>query len=159
MTSSIPAAITNLLAKATQAISGVTGAIVADGWTDQIAPVMFGIGSPMPPFFEGEQTPIEGQPEWAGLGNIYLQEDFVVPCYIYAGAGGVDTSDIRATAFAIWDVFLPLLKADTSLGGALQMGRDAALGTFTVSGPRSAEEAQGGRYCLIRFDVHCQNLY
>lgn len=161
MTSAVPAAIDYLIGLAQQAVTGVSGAVVADGWTHQESPTMFGVGIAAPPFFEAEaQSETQGNPQWVGLGNIYLEEDFAIPCYIYVGEGGTDNSTVRTKAFAIWDAFLPTLKttAGLTLGGALKQGRNADVSGFAIRGPRTAAEAEGGRYCLIQFSIHCQNL-
>lgn len=156
--SSIPAAVDYLVGLATQAVVGIPGAVVADGWTDERSGAMFGVGTDAPPFFEGESTTIEGPPSWAGLGAKRIEEDYTIPCYIYVGIGGVDNRAVRASAFSVWDAFLPLVIADLTLGGALKGGRYAEITTLGAQGPKTPEEAQGGRYCLIRFSVHCRSL-
>ena len=120
---------------------------------------MFGIGATVPPFFPTEsQTAIDGQPTLHGIGSTRVQEDFTITNYIYAGTGGVDNTIVRDMAFSVWNAFLPLFMADLTLGGALAVGRYAEIARFSASGPRDATEAEGGRYCLIQFDVHAQNL-
>lgn len=157
-TSAIPGAYTHLLTLAGTATQNIAGAVVADGWTDKRSHTMFGVGADVPPFFETIATGVEGRPHWAGVGAKGVNEDFVIPCYIYLGKGAADNSTVRAAAFAIWDAFLVLLIADLSLGGALTGGRYAEIEDLNSSGPRTSSEAEGGRYCLITFNVHCTNL-
>jgi hypothetical protein len=65
---------------------------------------------------------------------------------------------VRLAAFVIWDAFITLFVADPTLGGALAGGHWADLTALRVSSPNRPEDAQGGRYCLIRFGVHCTSL-
>lgn len=156
--SSIPGAVDYLVGLAGQAVTGVTGAVVADGWTDERSGTMFGIGADAPPFFEGQSTTIEGAADWHGLGAKRVEETFTIPGYIYVGIGGVNNQTVRDEAFAIWDTFLPLVIADPALGGALKGGRIAAIAQRSSLGAGTPDEAQGGRYCLIRFAVRCNSV-
>ena len=156
MTSSVPAVFDQLLALGTAATFGLPGAVIADGWSDDISGTMFGVGSETPPFLEGGQaTNVDGVANRMAMGALDALEDYTIPGYIYIGQGGVDNSAVRADAFAVWDAFFDLFNADPTLGGALN--DYANLARFSATGPRSAEEAQGGRYCLIQFWIRCQH--
>lgn len=151
MTSQIPAATTHLFNLAKRSVVGEDGAVVHDGWTDERSSVMFGISVQAPPFFEAEeQAAIQAFPQWVGIGPPFMDEDFIIPGYIYVGVGGTDYPAVRTRAFAIWDKFVPLIRADLTLGGTVYI---AEIPSLTARGPRSHEEAQGGRYCLIQFGI------
>lgn len=159
MPTSIPAAFDYLLGLGAQATAGVPRAVVADGWSDSIDRVMFGVGAAGPPFFDQEaaDTQVSGTPSWAGMPK-QAQEDYTVPQYIYVGIGGTDLRSARLLACQIWDAWFPLFLADLSLGGALRGRQGAELSSLTGSSPRSADEAAGGRYYLLQFPVRCQSL-
>lgn len=153
--SSIPAAFTALVALGHTAVTGIGGAVVADGWPDSVSPTMVGIGSEAPPFMAtGQTNNVEGTPARIALGAIDVLEDYTIPGYVYVGQGGVNDSDVRAAAFAIWDSFFDGFNADPTLG---VLNIWAKVAKFIVNGPRTPEEAQGGRFCLIQFWIQCQN--
>lgn len=158
--SSIPAAIDYLLTLAQQAATAVgVGTIVSDGWPAGIGESMFGVGADRPPeTVDGSQA--AGLLNYRDLGARTVDETYGVPCYIYSGSGGTSQSTVRLASFALWNAFFPLLRADLTLGGALGNGNNyARISDFGIEGPKSAEEAGSGRYCLLTFTVVCENRY
>lgn len=159
MSSSIPAAIDYLLGLANQAAVVVAvGTVVTDGWPDELGTSMFGVGATRPPDTD-VGTQAAGSLNYRDLGARVVDETYGVPCYIYSAAGS-SQSVLRIASFALWEAFFPLLRADLTLGGALANGNNyARIADFGIEGPKSAEEAGSGRYCLLTFTVTCENRY
>lgn len=158
MGSSIPPVIDYLTTLATTATQQASEPdwIVADGWPASLGERMFGVGSDRPP--EGGQgSEVEGSVQWKGLGGYTVEEDYDVPCWVYSGAGGTDTAACRRSAFALWDLWFPLFRADLTFGGLLVL--PASITAFRAETTKSPEEAKTGRYCLILFNVSIQNRY
>jgi hypothetical protein len=156
--SGIPAAIDYLVGLGNQLKESgdFPGLVVNDGWPGAMAPLMYTVGADRPPT-EPQGTQADGSASWKGLGNLTVEENFGVPGYIYSATGGAQTA-CRLAAFAVWDAWFPLFRADLSLGGALSTF-PAGITNFRVEGPKSVEEAGDGRYCLILFTVQCENRY
>lgn len=152
MGSSIPAATDYLLGLAAQA---APGAVVADGWPTSLGRSMFGVGTDRPPIEDSGEA-ANGTRAFISLGAQRVDENYGIPCWIYQASGDPQKT-LRDAAFAIFDQFYTLLRADLTLGGALS--QYAAVNDLRVEGPKTADEAGKGQYCLVMFTVTCQNRY
>lgn len=158
MPSSIPAVIDYLLDKAIAAAGDAGGDEIAvdDGWPEEVAERMFGVGIDKPPDAvdpAGEEA--SGTQGILTLGNLLLEEGFGVPNYIYDGTGGTNQKTCRDAAFDIFNPFMESLRDDPSMGGRCLV---SVIGNLAITGPRTAQEAARGRFCLIQFVVVCKSV-
>lgn len=152
--SSIPDAIDYLVSQAQAAAVG-TPTVVSDGWNTG-ALQMFAVGADRPPVSDsGEQS--TGAGGILTLGQAMVEERYGIPCWVYAASGGTQ-KECRDAVFTLWNAFIVLVRADLSLGGALQPG-PAQISQFRLEGPKTADEAGSGRYALLMFTVTCLHLY
>ena len=160
MSSSIPAATDHLLTLANQVATTIgSGLVVADGWPSTYSEYMFGVGGDAPLTTDGEES--VGAASFIGLGAHTVEEKYAIPCWIYRHVGGAKQKTARDAVFAVWAAFIPLLRADLNLGGALNPpgGIGAGVTDFRLVGPASQEEASKGRFSLLTFSITCSNRY
>jgi hypothetical protein len=147
-----------LVAAATTAVTGTTVSgkpvTVVDGEPSILAPGMFVIGAPEPPP-DGGQAETRVARAWNGLGARQVLDDYTIPCYIDVRIAGTDTKAARDAAEAIFNAFWPLLKADLTLGGALD--RICEIPDIAAFSSNLGTVAEPGRRHLIQFGVHCRN--
>lgn len=155
--SSVPAAYTYILGLAEQVAAGASvKTIVSDGWPEEQGPSMFAVGCDEPPDADSGQM-VTGTAGILTLGQMSIQENYGIPCWIYSSAGGVAQASVRNASFALWSAFVDLLRADPFLGGTVT--GPAQINNFSYRGPKTADEAGGGRYGLILFTVSLMNIY
>lgn len=155
--SSIPASIDYLIAKANAAVAAVgSNTSVSDGWPTDLKLSMIGIGIDRPPEApSGSQG--SGTDALLTLGHPQMQERYAIPCYIYDASGGKSQKKCRDAAFALWNAFVGLLRADLNAGTIPVLIMNIA--DISLEGPKSAEEADEGRYALISFTVACNQVF
>lgn len=160
MTVSIGAATDYLYSLAQQAVSGVTvngkPAVAIDGWPEELTFGMFVVGLSQPPPDGAAET--VGTRELSTIGNVWSDEDYVVPCYIDVRISGTVQKTARDLAESIFNPFCAALIADRSLGGLLQLPGFAQLSSVIASPLNVGTVAEPGRRQFIGFGVHCRNL-
>ncbi|WP_073839047.1 hypothetical protein [Micromonospora sp. CB01531] len=153
-TSSIPAAIDYLVVTA-RALPGLPEGTVSDGFPVGVADPAFAIG--IVPYDDGD-TP--NDVVHAQLGAQMEREYYDIPCEIAASAGGGEEAakTARDQAFAIYDAFVTKIRADRTLGDALQSGAALVTG-MRMDQTATPDEAGRGRVCSIKFVVRCENRF
>lgn len=131
-------------------------AVAVDGWPYELDWGMFVVGlSAPPPDPVGDTT---GTRSWASLGQMRLQEDYTIPCYIDVRVGEATQKQVRDLTASLFDPFWALLRADLTLGGVLGEGRYAEITDLTSTPSNVGTAAEQGRRQLVTFGVHCRNL-
>lgn len=161
MTLSIGPAIDNLVAKAQQAVAGLTVAgqpvQVVDGEPTVVSLAMFAVGLNRPPPEADAET--AGERDLSPFGARFIDEDFFIPCFIDVRLPGkVTQKAVRDAAEAIFNAFAPLVSADQHLGGLLVGGGFAQIAAVTSTPSNVGTVAEPGRRQLITFGVHVTNV-
>jgi hypothetical protein len=150
--SSIPAAITWLVAQVAALSECAAPVVVSDGIPVERADqcVVIGIAP------DDDETGLE--PIHAELGTQTQWEIYTIPCVLWARVGGTDMAAARTAAFTLLDAIDSLVRTTTgrTLGGALRSG-SAILTPVRISQTDTASEAGDGRVCEIRFGVRCKS--
>lgn len=165
MTLSAGPATDHLVTCATTAVNGLTAQgkpfLVFDGWPTAMAAGMFVIGLDSP---WGADTPPSGDTRgtrsWVALGVKAVAEDYTIPSYIdVRSAGkGVTQKTVRDLAHQAFDDFWTQVKADTTLGGALQPGPAfVEIADFASTPSSVGDAAEQGHRQLVTFGVHIRN--
>jgi hypothetical protein len=129
--------------------------VVADGYSQSRADLMVWLG------VNNEDGTSDIASDWAGLGANREDETFAVPCLIESFWGGGDEAikPARDAAIPIFDAINALIRTDHTLGGALSSPSGAALRDMRLVQTNTPEEAGGGRYARIYFNVHCSSRF
>jgi hypothetical protein len=145
MASSIPAAITGLLAAVSAAVDPATVSVHDGKPTGEVLGSYIAIG-----YDPASDTAVEFDREWAGLGAQRADEDFDILCTLVNRSGDEVISARRAGAFALLDTLTAAIATDYTLGGAV---REAAV---LGSGSLTQAETQKGDAAGLRFRVNCK---
>jgi len=155
MGTSIGAAIDYIVAGlAAPAAAADSTAVVVDGVPSSVSQSMILIGKAeleSVTAVAGEQRPIV-------LGANRRQEDYEIPCLIYAARPGPKVKPARDAAVALYDVVSHFVANDQTLGGVLLQGRYATISTVSIN-QDVAGDAGADRICWIPFSIHAQNHY
>lgn len=160
MSSAIGPVFTYLLTNFAAAVQAVDAtALIVDGPVPDYLPP-----PPAPVVFVGAQSPIsavagDSTRAYLNLGALKADEDFTIPCYIDASAGGNDQAAARNSALDAYNAIVHVIQGDMTLGGLLLAGRVAEIADIQIIQTDGDEEANDGRRCIITFRVHCQNHY
>lgn len=153
-TSTIPAAITYLLATFRAMPEFAVPVLVSDGWPSGTGDTALVVGiTPGDPRTENEilHAELGAQTQW---------ETYNIPCIIWAHRGGGDEvmTAARAAAFTLLNAIDTHLRTAVgrTLGGVLQSGT-AILSGVTMSQTGTAVEAGGGRVCSLEFAIRCKS--
>ena len=158
MTLTVGPATDYLIAKAQQAVTGVTVSgqpvLVVDGEPSVLAPGMFVIGASEPPT-EGNAAETAIRRDWDGVGAKHVKDEFIIPCYIDVRIAGTSAKTARDAAEAIFNAFWPLSAADPDLGGVLN--RASVVPDIAEQPSNTGTVAEPGRRHFIKFGVLCRN--
>jgi hypothetical protein len=142
---------TTLLA-ALQAVD--SEAIVVDGIEVTSSRSMVFIGKRDP----GNTAANEGSQQIVNLGAGRSDEEYDIPCVAWVSRNGPTLKPARDAAIALFDVVARFVAADRSLGGALQQGRYASIGSVSLD-QDVAGDAGAARVAWLSFSIHCTNHY
>ena len=161
MSLSVGAATDRLVVLAQQSTSGVTvngePMVAWDGWPTSLDFGMFIIGLSQPPGDLNEPDPAITQAQhWAGLGQMRVDEDYLIPCCIDA-RGLCTQKEARDIAISVFDTFGGLFVADLTLAGALKSPGMAEVQGITHNQLPVGTASERAYRHLISFGVHCTN--
>lgn len=151
--STIPAAITALVALSTTAMAAFPGVQVFDSdITDDVQKEYLGIA--FPDSVDPSANPgVTFTQDWAGIGGLRKSEEFDVRCQIGTWAGDGTVGDRRARVFAMLAAFAAALRADPGLGGSISASGTAKVGP----GQLIDADTQYGPTATLSFTVEIRN--
>lgn len=154
MGTAVGRAIDYLFTQATALPECADPVVVSDGYPQTRADLHLDIG------VTNEDGTSEVGSDWAGLGANREDETFNIPCLIesYWGGGDEAVKPARDAAIVILDALNAKIRTDRSLGAALSSGH-AAIRDVRLVQTNNPDEAGGGRYARIYFNVQCSSRF
>jgi hypothetical protein len=135
------------------AVADSTAAVI-DGIATTMSQSMVFIGKADP----GSPTAQTGSQSLLELGAGSSDEDYDIPCFVYAYRPGPTTKPARDAAITLFDVVAKFVAADRTFGGVLNQGRYAEL--INVALNQDVDEDSGSvRIVWLSFAIHCRNHY
>ena len=129
-------------------------AVVVDGVHASVSQTMILIGKA-----ELESvTALTGQQQPLVLGANRREEEYDIPCLIYAARPGPTVKPARDAAITQFDVVAHFIANDQTLGGILLQGRSAFISSVSIN-QDVAGDAGAERICWIPFSIHARNHY
>lgn len=129
-------------------------AVVVDGIAQSLSQSMVFIGKAGP----DSATAQTGSQLVAILGAGASEEDYQIPCFVYATRPGPNVKPVRDVAVALFDAVAHFVASDRTLGGVLTTGRYAELDAVELD--QDVDDASGAlRIVTLSFSIHCRNHY
>ena len=127
---------------------------LVDGIASSISQSMVFIGKATPDSLS-TQT---GSQQLLVLGAGRSQEEYDIPCFVYAYRPGPKIKPARDAAIALFDAVAHWVAADRTLGGILLQGRIAEITNVELD---QSIDGESGALCIVslRFTIHCRNHY
>ena len=100
----------------------------------------------------------DGMEEILVLGAGRVQEDYEIPCVVWASRPGPAMKPARDAAIAMFDAVAHFLASDRTLGGLLLQGRFAEFSTVSLD-QVVAGDAGALRVVWLSFSIHVRNHY
>ena len=99
-----------------------------------------------------EDSTFAWEQDWAGLGHSQRNEDFTVPCILWARSGDNDVATVRTEVFGYFASVESTLRSNEGLGLAGSFNIRADVRPVAYSQPQTPD----GVVCRIDFVIRCQ---